>query len=66
MPKISHDNAVAKAIAEYDKFRQAHLDDPSPVERHFIEATKEIKLIEKAVKTGKKKVEANRWQIVTG
>ncbi|MEK7852224.1 MAG: virulence RhuM family protein, partial [Planctomycetota bacterium] len=34
--KISHDNAVAKAIAEYDKFRQAHLDDPSPVERHFI------------------------------
>ena len=53
--KISHDNAVAKAIAEYDKFRQAHLDDPSPVERHFIEATKEIKLIEKAVKMSKKK-----------
>ncbi len=53
--KISHDNAIAKAIAEYDKFRQAHLDDPSPVERHFIEATKEIQLIEKAVKTGKKK-----------
>ncbi|MDO8723998.1 MAG: virulence RhuM family protein [Syntrophales bacterium] len=53
--KISHDNAVAKAIAEYDKFRQAHLDDQSPVERHFIEAVKEVKLIEKAVKKSKKK-----------
>ncbi|MBF8277679.1 MAG: hypothetical protein HW390_2752 [Candidatus Brocadiaceae bacterium] len=51
----SHDNAVAKTIAEYDKFRQAHLDDPSPVERHFMEATKEVKLIEKAVKKSKKK-----------
>ncbi len=45
--KISHDNAVAKAIAEYDKFRQAHLDDPSPVERHFIESIKEVEVIEK-------------------
>ena len=45
--KISHDNAVAKAIAEYDKFRQAHLDDPLPVEQHFIEAIKEVEVIEK-------------------
>ena len=53
--KISHDDAVATALSEYEKFRQAHLDDPSPVERHFIEAIKEVEVIEKAVKKGKKK-----------
>ncbi|OGW20503.1 MAG: hypothetical protein A2Z82_05970 [Nitrospirae bacterium GWA2_46_11] len=53
--KISHDDAVTKAIAEYEKFRQAHLNEPSPVERHFIEAIREVKGIEKAVRKGKKK-----------
>jgi len=31
------------------------MDDPSPVERHFIEAIKEVELIEKESKKGKKK-----------
>ncbi len=53
--KISHDNAASKALSEYEKFRQSYLNGPSPVERHFIEAIKEVKLIEKAVKKGKKK-----------
>ena len=53
--KISHDDAVAKASAEYEKYRQLHLNEPSPVERHFIEAIQEVKVIEKAVKKGKKK-----------
>ena len=53
--KISHDNAVAKALAEYEKFRQEHLDDPSPVERYFIEAIQEVKEIEKAAKKGNKR-----------
>ena len=53
--KISHDNAVARALAEYEKFRQSHLNEPSPVEKHFTEAIKEVKVIEKAVKKGKKK-----------
>jgi len=58
--KISHDNALAKALAEYEKFRQLHLDDPSLVERHFLEAIKEVKVIEKAVKKGKKRAEKSR------
>ncbi|MBI4826554.1 MAG: virulence RhuM family protein [Nitrospirae bacterium] len=58
--KISHDDAMTKAIAEYEKFRQTHLDDPSPVERHFIEAIQEVKGIEKAVKKGKKKGEKKK------
>lgn len=53
--KISHGNAAAKAIAEYEKFRQAHLDEPSPVERHFIEAIKEVKAIDQEVKKRRKK-----------
>ncbi len=53
--KISHGNAAAKAIGEYEKFRQAHLDEPSPVERHFIEAIKEVKAIDQEVKKRRKK-----------
>jgi hypothetical protein len=44
---ISHEEALAKAQAEYEKYRQTHLNDPSPVERHFIEAVEEVKHLEK-------------------
>lgn len=54
--RISHDDATTKALAEYKKFRQAHLNEPSPVEMHFIEAIQEVKEIEKAVKKGRHKV----------
>jgi len=53
--KISHDDATAKALAELQKYRLSHLNDPSPAERHFIEAIKEVKSIEKESKMGKKK-----------
>lgn len=43
---ISHEEAMAKAQAEYEKYRQEHLNDPSPVERHFIEAVEEVKQLE--------------------
>ena len=52
--KISHDEAVTKALAEFHKFKQTHLNDASPVERHFIEAVKEVKVIEKEVKKQRK------------
>ena len=52
--KISHDKAVTKALAEFHKFKQTHLNDASPVERHFIEAVKEVKVIEKEVKKQRK------------
>jgi len=52
--KTSHDEAVTKALAEFHKFKQTHLNDASPVERHFIEAVKEVKVIEKEVKKQRK------------
>lgn len=44
--KISHEAALEKARIEYEKFRKRALEEPSPVERHFIEAVKEVKRLE--------------------
>ena len=44
--KVSHDTAIEKARAEFEKFRRLHADDPSPVERHFVEAVRELKQLE--------------------
>ncbi len=44
---VSHQDALAKAQAEYEKYREKHLNDPSPVEKHFIEAVAETKKLEK-------------------
>ncbi|MBP8984718.1 MAG: hypothetical protein KBG12_03100 [Syntrophobacterales bacterium] len=44
--KISHESAIEKARAEYEKFRKQMLDAPSEAERHFIEAVKEVKKLE--------------------
>jgi len=50
--KISHDEALQKAYAEYEKFRMQQLAEPTAVEKHFIEAEKEMKQIETANKKG--------------
>jgi len=42
-----------KAHAEYEKFRVHQLSEPTAVEKHFIEAEKEMKRIEVIKKTGK-------------
>jgi len=44
---ISHDVAMTKAHAEFDKFRQTLLEEPTEVERHFIAVENELKMIEK-------------------
>ena len=44
--KISHQNALDKAKAEYAKYRQQLNALPSLVEKHFIEAMKEVKQID--------------------
>ena len=44
--KITHQQAVDKAHAEYDKYRALTADEPSPVERHFIEALQAVKKLE--------------------
>jgi hypothetical protein len=43
---ISHADALAKAQTEYEAYHQKHLDEPSPVEKHFIEAVEETKKLE--------------------
>ncbi|KKR03280.1 MAG: hypothetical protein UT30_C0033G0006 [Candidatus Uhrbacteria bacterium GW2011_GWF2_39_13] len=51
--KITHEEALKKAQLEYEKYRRKQREQPSEVEKHFIEAGKEIKLISlKAKKTG--------------
>ena len=44
---FSHEQAIEKARAEYEKYRALHINDPSPVERHFLEAVKEVKQLDK-------------------
>jgi hypothetical protein len=51
---ISHDEAVEKARSEYEKFRKQMLEEPTPVERHFIEVVREVKKLEKGKQMGKK------------
>lgn len=48
--KISHDAALEKANAEYEKYKKECLNEPSQVERQFLEAVKEMKRIEKSGK----------------
>jgi len=43
--KISHEQALKKAQIEYEKYRHKQLEQPTMVEKHFIEAEKEIKQI---------------------
>lgn len=43
---VSHADALAKAQAQYEQYRQMHLNDPSPVEKHFIEAVEEVRQLE--------------------
>jgi hypothetical protein len=43
---ISNQEALEKAHVEYEKYRAKHLNDPSPVEKHFLKAIKEVEKIE--------------------
>ena len=56
---ISHERAMQKAHEEYEEFRMKQLNQPSEVEKHFVEAEKELKMIEsethrKSSRKGKK------------
>lgn len=52
---VSHDEAVRKAEGEYDRFAATRDALPSPVERHFEEAVREVKLLEKKRSPGGRK-----------
>ncbi|MCP4623291.1 MAG: virulence RhuM family protein, partial [bacterium] len=44
--ETSHEAAIQKAHAEYEKYRLKMLEEPTEVEKHFVEAEKELKQIE--------------------
>lgn len=45
--KVSHEDAQAQAEAEYDRFHQRRLEEPSAVEKHFLETMAECRRIER-------------------
>lgn len=49
---ISHESAMVKAHEEYEKFRVKQLEEPTDVEKHFIEVEQELKQIEATNKKG--------------
>lgn len=44
--KVSHQQAIDKAHEEYEKYRALTADEPSPVERDFIEVLKTVNQLE--------------------
>jgi len=44
--QVSHEAAIRKAHEEYEAFRLQQLEEPTEVERHFIEVEEELKQIE--------------------
>jgi hypothetical protein len=53
--KISHDNALEKAHAEYEQYQKECLNEPSRIEWQFLEAVKKMKQLGKSRKRGRKK-----------
>jgi len=51
--RVSHDDAVAKAELEYDRFAGARAALPAPVEKHFEEAVRDVKQLEKVRRASK-------------
>ena len=52
--KISHDKALKKAHAEYKQYLKERLNEPSPVERQFLETVRQMNQIEKKRKRGRR------------
>jgi hypothetical protein len=53
--KVSHEAALARAEAEFEKFRRIEDAKPSPVEQHFVEAIEQVKQLEKGNRAKRKK-----------
>jgi hypothetical protein len=52
--KVSHEKAMAKAEAEFEKYRALEAAKPSPVEKDFADAVEQLKQLENKVKRKKK------------
>jgi hypothetical protein len=53
--KVSHEEALQKAHAEYEQYWKERLNEPTPVERQFLETVKEMKQLASPQKKGCKK-----------
>jgi hypothetical protein len=53
--KVSHEAALAKTEAEYEKFRALEAAKPSPVEIHFQEAVEQVKRLQTGKSSKRKK-----------
>ncbi|MDD4996811.1 MAG: virulence RhuM family protein [Syntrophales bacterium] len=53
--KISHDKALAKAHAEYELYHRERINEPSEVERHYLETVEQIRQIAEDPKRGRNK-----------
>lgn len=58
---ISNQEALEKARTEYEKYRAKHLNDPSPVEKHFQKAVEEVKKISEPRNTLKTRKEDKKY-----
>ena len=47
---VSHDKALEKARQEYEKFRLKQMEEPTEVEKYFVEVDKHLKKIESTKK----------------
>ena len=52
---VTHEAALARAEAEFAKFRRLEDEKPSPVEQHFLEAIEQVKQLEKGQRAKKDK-----------
>lgn len=53
--KITHEQALAKANAEFEAYRQAQISLPEPVDRYFEQAVTEVKRLEAQKPRGRKR-----------
>jgi hypothetical protein len=44
---VSYEGALEKAHGEYEKYKQQFINEPSPVERHFMEVAGDVKKLER-------------------
>jgi hypothetical protein len=52
--KVTDDDAVAKAEQEYDRFAAARVALPTALEKHFEDAVREVKRLERKRRPAKK------------
>jgi hypothetical protein len=53
--KVTHEQALVKATAEFETYRQSQASLPEPVDRHFDQAMAEVKRLEEKKPRGRKR-----------